>query len=524
MVLASCVVISGAPVLGQDGSPAEGRVDAAQIRTVLENYIRQGRFGGFYDFQEPGRPIDISNLDPAKIELPANAWPVDRERGFGAFVKAIKELHRLSDRPGLMPGVRSRVFRDLLKLFDDYPFLRYQAYFRDAVPDASSPTVLNNIFVQYMSRRLLLLAMTFQPGADVSVERQQMVQSMFGVSGNGRAGARLLVRHGVLLAGFGVRADVDPDLHRTPLMVDGWKSTQGSRHGGGLFDYAYFTDDYLAEVGNLLSLIPSHLVAGGGTAKPLTTITCHGYNYIYELEDFAQKFFATDADPRGWLGYLHGQNLNVFGLATARFSDGVNRLSFRTQAVADGAKTTRAAHGALITITHEVMHYVDATIAQKRPDYADRLRRIIALGMRERSSIRAIDSDLENFAGSGRPAYTWFREMPQEMVATAANVLAADPLAVLTWCEAISRGGNGVVGPLNHFLWFVDVQSLDRNYRETEKSFLLTLQPTGGRFARIECPIQRTTEGRIATLSIPGRQIRFSYDQDGFAHLAEARP
>ena len=516
-------VISGTPALGQHGSSTDGRVYAAQIRATLDNYVRQGRFGGFYDFQEPGRTIVNSNLDPAKIDLPAGAWPIDRATGFGAFAEAIKELHKFCDRPGLTPAVRSAVFTDLLKLFGDYPFLRYQAYHHDTAAAAPSPPVPNNIFVQYMSRRLLLLAMALQPGADVTAERRKMAESLFAASRNSQAGARLLERHGVLLVGFGVRADVDPDLHRTPLIVEGWKSTQGSLHGGGVFDYSYFTEDYIAEVSNLLDLIPKHLVAGGGTAKPLTTITCHGYNYIYELEDFAQKYFATEADSRGWLGYLHGQSLNVFGLATIRFSDGISKLSFRTQAMAGGPQTVIPAHGALLTLVHEVTHYLDMTIALKRPDYADRLQRIIALGIRERSNIRAIDNNIENFVGSGQPAYTWFREAPQEMVATAANVTSVDPLTVLAWCEAISRGSNGAAGPLNHFLGFVDVHSLDTNFRETEKSFLLTLQPTGSRFARIDCQITRDPQGRIATLGIPGRQIKLTYDKDGFAHVAETR-
>ena len=523
IALGLCGFISCMPALGQNGSSTDGRVYAAQVRATLENYIRRGQFGGFYDFQEPGRTIVKSNLEPAKIELPAGAWPIDRALGFGAFIEAIRQLHGFRDRPDLTPAARSAVFTDLLKLFADYPFLRYQAYHHDTAAAAPSPPVPNNIFVQYMSRRLLLLAMAFQPGADVTAERRMMAESLFAASRNGQAGARFLERHGVLLVGFGVRADVDPDLHRTPLIVEGWKSTQGSLHGGGVFDYSYFTEDYIAEVSNLLDLIPKHLVAGGGTAKPLTTITCHGYNYIYELEDFAQKYFATDADSRSWLGYLHGQSLNVFGLATVRFSDGISKPSFRTQAMAGGPQTVVRAHGALLTMVHEVTHYLDMTIALKRPEYADRSRRIIALGMRERSNIRAIDNDIENFVGSGQPAYTWFREAPQELVATAANVISVDPLTVLAWCEAISRGSNGAVGPLNHFLWFVDVHSLDKDYRETDKSFLLTLQPAGSRFARIDCQIKRDPQGRISTLGIPGRQIKFSSDKDGFAHVAETR-
>lgn len=517
-------LISGTPGFGQLGPPSDGRVYTARIRTVLENYVRQGRFGGFYDFQEPGRTIVHSNLEPAKIDLPASAWPRDEENGFGAFLEAIKELSKWGDRPGLTPADRRRIFSDVLKFFEDYPFLGYQSYYRDEVSDAPSPAVPNNIFVQYMSRRLLLAALAFQPGADVPEERRVMAQSLFPANPNGRAGAALLERHGVLLAGFGVRADVDAALHQTPLVVKGWKSTKGSLHGGGVFDYSYFSEDYIAEVSHLLDLIPKHLISGGATTKPLTSITCHGYNYIYEMEDFARKFFAADADSRSWLGYLHGQTLNVFGLATVRFSDGVSKLKFRTQSVADGLPAVVPVHGALLTLVHEVTHYLDATIAQKRPDYAKRLRQIIELGVRERSNIRAIDSKIEDFAGSGQPAYAWFRQVPQEMAATAANVVSVDPLTVLDWCKAISQGSNGVAGPLNHFLWFVDAHSLDKDFRETEKSFLLTLQPEGIHFSRIDCQLKRNAQGRIETLSLPGRQIKFDYDKDGFAHSLETAP
>jgi hypothetical protein len=522
-LLAFCELISGTLALAQPEPAADGRVYTTQIRTALENYVRQGRFGGFYDFKEPGQTIVHSNMDPAKIDLPAGAWPTNRETGLGAFLEAIKELTKCCDRSDLALAVRSRIFSDLLKLFDDYPFLRYQSYYRDAASSVPPPTVPNNIFVQYMSRRLLLLALAFQPGADVPAERRLLAQSLFPKSANGRAGATLLEHHGVLLAGFGVRADVDAALHRTPLVVKGWKSAKGSLHGGGVFDYSYFTEDYISEVSHLLDLIPKHLIAGGGTVKPLTTITCHGYNYIYEMEDFAQRFFAAEADSRSWLGYLHGQSLNVFGLATIRFSDGIGRLRFRTHAAAEGPQTVVLAHGALVTLMHEVTHYLDATLAQKRPDYTKRLQRIIALGIRERSNIRAIDSKMEDFAGSGQPAYTWFQQVPQEMAATAANVVGVDPVTVLEWCKTIAQGSNGVVAPLNHFLWFVDAYSLDKDFRETENSFLLTLQATGRRCLRMDCQIKRDTQGRIATLSIPGRQTRFDYDKDGFAHLSETR-
>jgi len=149
------------------------------------------------------------------------------------------------------------------------------------------------------------------------------------------------------------------------------------------------------------------------------------------------------------------------------------------------------------------------------------VQRLIELGIREHSNIRAIDTKMQNFGGSGQPAYDWFRHVPQEMVATAANVVSVDPLTVLEWCKAIAQGSNGVVGPLNHFLWFVDAYSLDKDFRETDKSFLLTLQPTGSRFARIDCQLTRNTDGRIATLSMSGKQFRFSYDKDGFAHISE---
>jgi hypothetical protein len=430
-------------------------------------------------------------------------------------------LQGICDRSDAKRADREAIFAEVLGLFEDYPFLRCQAYLQDAgaAPDRL-PVVPNNIFVQFMSRQLLLLAMAAQPGRDATAERRRLARSLFPASANGRAGARLLERHGVLFAGFGVRADVNPRLHQVPLMVSGWKSAAGPRHGGGLFDYGYFTTDYLEEAENLLDLVPAHLVSGGGTCKPLTTITCHGYYYIYELEDFAPRCYAQEAGAYGWLGHLHGQNLNVFGPGTVRFADQIGKLSFRTRSLSDGPVETVAVHPALTVLAHELTHYLHTTVAQHRPDYAQRLDRILALGARERSNIRAIDGELKNFAGSGTPAYEWFRKMPQEAVATVANVLFVDPRAVLKWCESISQGDEGVIAPLNHLLWFMDVLSLDNTFRETEKTVMLTLQPTGDHFARLDCRIKRDLQGRIETLTLPGNELRFRYDPNGFARVA----
>jgi len=71
-----------------------------------------------------------------------------------AFLEAIKELNGRGERPDLTPASRAGIFSDLLKLFDNYPFLRYQSYYGDPTATAPPPTVPNNIFVQSMSRRL----------------------------------------------------------------------------------------------------------------------------------------------------------------------------------------------------------------------------------------------------------------------------------------------------------------------------------------------------------------------------------
>jgi len=510
---------SGIQGSAQPTQELDGRVQTAQIRVCLESYVRHGQFGGFYDFEKPGSVVSYGSLEPAQLELPAGAWPVDHATGFGAFYEAGKALERFSQRTDVTPALRSAVFSELLKLFEDYPFLQYQHYYRDAESDGATEKVPNNIFVQQMSRTLLLATLAVQPRTNVAIERQAMARTLFPASANGRNGAALLNRHGLLLAGFGVRADVEPAAHRTPLVVKGWKSTRG-RHSGGIFDFSYFTDEYIAEVSHLLDLVPKHLLGGDGP-KALTSVTCHGYFYIYEMEDFAGKYFPGDASSHGSLGYLHGQTLNVFGPATTRMADGVSRARFRRELSGHGPGTEVQRHEGMITVAHELTHFVDATIARKRPDYKQRLQAIIKLGVQERSNIRAIDSALQNFEGSGKPAYEWFSQAPQEMAATAANVMAVDPMAVLLWCVQSAKGTNGVLAPLNHFLWFVDVHSLDPGFHETDKTFLLTLQPTGRRFARIECQLRRDPQHRIESLSVPGRVLRFSYNPAGFAGVAD---
>ena len=124
-----------------------------------------------------------------------------------------------------------------------------------------------------------------------------------------------------------------------------WKSTRGPRHGGGMFDYGYFTTDYLAEATHLFDLLPRHLIAGGGSSRPMTTMTCHGYHYIYEMQDFARKYYSTESDDRAWFGYLHGQALNVFGPATTDFAAGITLHKLRTNDLAGEQRRKVPAHG-----------------------------------------------------------------------------------------------------------------------------------------------------------------------------------
>src|ERR1051325_1177281 len=66
----------------QPADPPNGRILTAQIRVCLENYVRQGHFGGFYDFENPSSEPLYTRLEPARLELPADSWPLDRTTGF----------------------------------------------------------------------------------------------------------------------------------------------------------------------------------------------------------------------------------------------------------------------------------------------------------------------------------------------------------------------------------------------------------------------------------------------------------
>ena len=66
-------------------------------------------------------------------------------------------------------------------------------------------------------------------------------------------------------------------------------------------------------------------------------------------------------------------------------------------------------------------------------------------------------------------------------------------LSLAATATAQSAGRDHVVGPLNHLLWLIDAHSLDADYRETDRTFLITLQPSGRKFARIDCPVTRAS-------------------------------
>ena len=67
-------------------------------------------------------------------------------------------------------------------------------------------------------------------------------------------------------------------------------------------------------------------------------------------------------------------------------------------------------------------------------------------------------------------------------------------------------------------------RSLDADYRETDRTFLITLQPSGRKFARIDCPVTRDGQRRLTTLTLPGGTLKFAYDAEGIAHLAKDEP
>jgi len=492
-------------------------IQLSRVENTVKAFAKQEKNMGFYDYQRGGRPKNTADINPASINIPANAWPRNATNGFPAFLESMKAIDRTIRDPRTTPQQRAIIFEGLNRIIRENPFLQYQAFYEktretDAVP--------NNIFTQHMSRTLMLAAVQATPGTNPEEEMRTLAESLFPKTRNGQLGAKLLQKHGILLAGFGVQADTEREHYRTINHQNGWKAVKGT-HGGGIFDYAYFTDEYTAKVEHLMDLYPKHLIQGGGNAKP-TTITAHGYNYIYEMEDFAAKYHPSDAGIRNTLGHLHGQTLNVYGPRTINMGDSIEKIQFASSQ--PGKTVAAAAHPQLVNFSHELVHLQHAVLAAQRPDLQRRLSAIIALGVREKTSIRDIDCDAGNFAGTGVPAHVWFSRFPQEAAATLANVAYVCPETVLGWCATKASGPKPRIQPLNHLLWMLDINSLDPNYRETDKSFLLTLQPDGTGHQRMEFALERDSQGRISGLKWENGGMTFSYGTDGFARVEKTEP
>ena len=494
----------------------------SKLNDCLKTFLHQDRIRGFYDYQDQRWPLVYERLDPTRIDIPKGAWPLDNEKGFGSFLRSINDLHIIVDNPNTNPKDRVPIFEGVTKLIYDNPFLQYQAFYYSGdgrFGKGEVAKVPNNIFVQFMSKQLMLLALKALPGLNPENEKKLLVSSLFPNEPNGRTGASLFYKHGVLLVGFGIQPDVDKRLYTRGLPPEkAWKSVKGGMHAFGSLGYAYFIDDYIREINRLFDLYPRHLVSAG---KPFISITVHGGYYINEMDDFANKYYPMHAGAYKWLGYLHGEDLNTFGSGVS-IQAGMTKARFRTTSMYGEPSLVLPSHGLYNNFSHELTHYLHATVAHERPDFRKRLNELIDLGVKEKSNIRAIDCDLEKFGGSGIPAYEWFRKNPQEFVATVANVAHVNPIAVLRWCVALATSRDEKIQPLNHMLWMLDAHSLDSKFKETNKSFMPTLQPTGYGYNRVNFNLERDEQGRITSMSWFGGKIGLIYGDDGFARVSKA--
>jgi hypothetical protein len=506
-----------------------------KMEGALKTFIHQDRIIGFYDYC--GRHLsdaELVTLNPNRVEVPANAWARDRNNGFLGFIEATKELYGILGTAGTPLEDRQRVFNTVTRTLKENPYLQYQAFYdspdgklvheqKDARGNGKTWEVQNNIFIQNMSRQLMTLAMRSFPNINPKDEKKQLSDALFPNSENGRAAAKLFEDTGLILAGFGLQGDTDRAKYASVNTHPGWKAVDGvlgGVHGGGVFDYAYFTTEYLAMVGGIHGQYPSHLILGD-QKKPVTLVTAHGYRLIYEMDDFAAKYAPKHAGVRNILGYLYEQDLNTFASRTVDYTRDVETTRFSRKA-GEKPSVEERINTQLLAYFHELLHKCNTRVQLNRPDLQQRLMGIIDLGERERSNIRDIEWHSDNFMGSGTPAYMWFKKNPAEAGATLANVAYVDPSTTLKWCASTARGGDGkggVVQPLNHLLWLLDVNSLDKNFRETDRTFLFTLQPNGIEARKVDINLKRDAKGRISTLGWKDGEMQLTYGADGFARI-----
>jgi hypothetical protein len=521
-----------------------------RMENALKAFVQQDKVQGFYDYKGK-RPNDeeLVTFDPNNVQVPADSWARDKTNGFLGFVGAVKELYDIVGSDDTSRAGRQVVFNRVTKMLKDNPYLKYQAFYdapdgkhvyemkdgmltlaekpRDGIVKPPEKGKLleiqNNIFIQNMSRQLMTLAMYSFPSVSVENEKRQLSESLFQDTVNGKAAAKLFNRTGLILAGFGLPGDTDKERYKKVNVHPGWKAVDGvpgGRHGGGIFDFAYFTTDYLNSIAKLHDQYPNHLILGD-REKPVTLITAHGYRFIYEMDDFAYKYAPEHAGTRNILGYLYMQDLNTFSSRTTDFTDDVEKIKLNRSF--DGASAVEVkSHTQVETYFHELLHKCNARIADKRPDLQERLLRVVDLGVKQQVSIMDIEGKSEDFSFSGKPAYQFFKERPVEAGATLANVAYVDAGTVLEWCS--SAAGEGKTQPLNHILWLLDVNSLDPQFRETDKTFLFTLQPNGYEPRRVDYNLKRDKQGRIQEVSWEKGNLQLEYSPDtGFASLKNAQ-
>ena len=502
--------------------------DLAVLLASLHAYVETEPCQGFYDYAA-GAPVDLADLNPDNIEVPPTAWPRRGEEGLPSFCGALRRLETAAKETPMTERDRLKFLGALLEVFDRFPFLKFQAYYGS--PDGRFHVkrfghVTNNVFTVFMSRRLMILAVEIEARLEDREKAISLVSaSLFPQTENGRAGAAVYQESTILVVGIGTQRDTDLGKFRKAkwgISQPGWKQVGGGTHRGGRYIYAHLPDWFLRETARFLAMYPKHLLAADDGVRNLKVISSHGLYYAGEMEDFARRYFPQWSRKRAWMGHLNGQSINIFGPGAHR-ARGLLSIRYRTESQRGDRPIELPYHKTLRVLCHEVMHPVHSGLFRARKDYQGRLDALLDLGVRERSCIQTICKGLEDYTAT-ETAYDYFRKRPQETIAGFATVAFVDPICFLEWCVAIAQREQ-VVEPLNHTLLVLDLLSLDTNFRETNTSFIPTMQPTGGALRKIPFALQRDEKRRIVSLEVEGYRLELAYVKSGFAKVkAFTRP
>ena len=485
---------------------AAGRPGTEGPRYVCQDAVcrRLADCIGAFASQRIARPTARPTFDPKKKRwsIQRDSWEADRVHGFPTVMELMVQLHARVKQPIITQSTRSAILRDLLYLLKKFPFLRYQfhscASENTTVRDPSYASVPNDFFVQFMSRWVLLLLTKVLHDDLTPNEWQEIGRFAFPQTWDGQMACGILRQHHVLLLGIDV----------SPPNAPGAGST------------AWFQDAQLEAIGGLLDMLPRQLIHGP-TDRGFRSITAHSMEYIKQYAAYAKEFLPQYTRSRAGLGYLSGNDLNILA-APVGSPQSDAELAFLRNDARCGFYLARRASRFLVVLAHEITHRIHSTVARANPAVGGQLRRLIELGSKEAICIRDIDQDPQNFGGSKAPGWKWLKAHPQEFMATGANVVFVDPELVLQWAVSVARHEKKIL-PLNYFLCYLDIFSLDRKYATTNRSMLLSLQPNGTTFRRMSVLLKRDHRKRITAARWPGASLQVRYGKDNWATVKRFR-